>query len=121
EVKELHRRLLEANYNPWMDKVDILPGEQWRRAIEQAVRDSDFFIVCLSTRSANKRSFLQREIKIALDLWQEKLSEDIYLIPVRLEPCEAPEQVADFNWMDLFDEEDWPRLIEALKVGMERR
>jgi hypothetical protein len=65
-----------------MDKKDILPGERWKSSIRKAVRDSDFFLACLSANSINKRGWIQKEIKDALDIWQEKLEDDIYLIPV---------------------------------------
>jgi formylglycine-generating enzyme required for sulfatase activity len=121
-VRRLHRKLIDAGFEPWLDKVDLLPGEQWQPAIEKALREADFLIICLSNTSVQKRGFVQREFKTALDLWQDKLSHDIYLIPVRLEHCEPPGELSKFQWLDLFDEEnEWPRLIRALQVGMQRR
>ena len=35
------------------------------------------------TLSVNQRGFLQSEIRQALEVWKEKLPDDIYLIPVR--------------------------------------
>lgn len=64
-----------------MDQEDIYPGEQWQGSIERAIEHADFFLACLSTHAVSRRGFLQREIKAALDQWQEKLHSDIYLIP----------------------------------------
>jgi hypothetical protein len=85
KVEKLYQDLCDAGFKPWMDQRDILPGEQWRFCIPQAIRNSDFFLACLSKNSVTKRGFLQKEIRDALDIWQEKLTSDIYLIPVRLE------------------------------------
>jgi hypothetical protein len=115
KVQELYRRLSEAGFNPWMDVADILPGEMWETSIKKAIRDSDFFLVCLSSNSVNKRGFLQTEIKDALNIWQEMLVDDIYVIPVRLENCELPESLQAFQSMSLLDEDSWPRLLKALK------
>jgi len=121
-VRQLYQKLSDAGFRPWMDKIDLLPGEEWQSAIEKALRDADFLIICLSSASVQKRGFVQREFKTALDLWQEKLREDIYLIPVRLEYCEPPRELGKFQWLDLFEEEnEWPRLIKALQTGMQRR
>ena len=49
------------------------------------------------------------------------LDSDIYLIPVRLEECEIPEELREHQGVDLFKEDGWTRLVEALQVGMERR
>ena len=121
QVRSLYGRLSEAGFRPWMDKVDILPGELWENSIERAIRESDFFLVCLSPNSVNRRGQIQREIKQALDLWEEKLEDDIFLIPARLEDCEVPETLSSFQWVDLFLEEDWDMLVRAVRVGMERR
>jgi hypothetical protein len=121
KVEELYQKFSLAGFKPWIDIKDILPGEKWQSSIEQAIRTSDFFVVCLSTNSVTKRGFLQREIKQALDVWQEMLESDIYLIPVRLEDCEVPENLKSFQWVDPFTTEGWTRLVKAIQVGMERR
>lgn len=104
-----------------MDKRDILPGEQWELAINRAIKNSEFFLICLSARSVGKRGFLQREIRTALDQWQEMLDEDIYLIPVRFEEHDVPEALAQFQWVDLYETEGWSHLLRAIQEGMERR
>jgi hypothetical protein len=120
-VRELYQRLSTAGFKPWMDQEDIYPGEQWQASIERALERSDFFLACLSTHAISRRGFLQREIKGALDRWQERLHSDIYLIPARLEPREVPEVLRDFQWVNLYEERGWPRLLQALQVGLERR
>jgi hypothetical protein len=121
KVENLYQELSDAGFKPWMDKKDILPGERWKSSIQEAIRCSDFFLACLSANSVNKRGFIQKEIKDALDIWQEKLDSDIYLIPARLEDCEVPESLRDVQWVNLFEEDGWTRLVKAIQVGMERR
>jgi hypothetical protein len=121
EVESLYQKLSDAGFKPWMDTKDILPGEQWKSSNQKAIQRSDFFLACLSKNSVGKRGWIQREIRDALDIWQEKLDSDIYLIPVRLEDCEAPDRLRDFQWVDLFEEDSWTRLVEAIQVGIERR
>jgi hypothetical protein len=121
KVESLYHKLSDAGFKPWMDKKDILPGEQRKSRIPQAIRRSDFFLACLSANSVGKRGWIQKQIKDALDIWQEKLESDIYLIPVRLEDCEVPERLRDFQWVNLFEEDGWARLVQAIQVGMERR
>ncbi len=123
-AKELYQRLKDSGFNPWMDKVDLLPGKKWRPAIKKAIQNADFFILCLSTRSVKKRGFVQREIRTALDLWQEKLEDDIYLIPALIEPIEhseMPEEVGEFQWVELYEEDGWRQLSKALEFEAARR
>jgi hypothetical protein len=49
------------------------------------------------------------------------LDSDIYLIPARLEDCEVPERLGDFQWVDLFEEDGWTRLVKAIQEGLKRR
>jgi hypothetical protein len=121
KVESLYQKLSDAGFNPWMDTKGILPGENWKLAIQKAIQDSDFFLACLSANSVSKRGFVQREIRDALNIWQEKLDSDIYLIPVRLEDCKVTESLSDFQWVNLFEEDGWARLVKAIQVGMERR
>lgn len=118
KVEALYARLSDSGFKPWMDKRDILPGEIWEAAIQKAIRRSDFFLVCLSANSVNRRGQIQKEIREALDIWKEKLDSDIYLIPARLEDCEVPEDLRHFQWVNLFEKDGWTRLVKALQAGM---
>jgi hypothetical protein len=118
-VEELYQKLTDSGFKPWMDKKDILPGETWKNRVQEAIESADFVLVCLSTNSI-KRGFVQKEIYFALDMWQEKLEDDIYLIPVRLEDCKVPKRLREFQWVNLFEPNGWTRLVKAIQVGMER-
>ncbi len=120
-VGELYRKLSAAGYTPWMDEKDILPGENFRLAIERAIEETDYFLACLSANSVDRRGFIQREIKQALDLWQEKLPDDIYLIPVKLEACELPYSLRGFQAVDLFETDGWSKLLRSIQDGLRRR
>src|SRR5918912_1070756 len=70
-VEDLQRDLVEAGFSPWRDTTDILPGEKWADSIENAIRQADFILACLSAHSINKRGGVQREMRIALDKMKE--------------------------------------------------
>lgn len=119
-VTQLYDKLTAAGFEPWLDMKNLVGGEQWEHAIKKAIRQSDFFLACLSGCSVTKRGFLQKEIREALDLWQEKLDDDIYLIPVRLEECQLPENLCKFHRIDLFDEGGLSLLLKTVRAGAER-
>ncbi len=96
-VRDLYRRLSDAGFTPWMDEEDLLPGQSWTREIFKAIRNSELILVCLSATSLNKLGYVQKEITYALDIWQEKLADDIFVIPVRLEECEVPRDLRNFQ------------------------
>ena len=118
QVEWLHQRLCEAGFRPWMDTKDLLPGQKFEYHIKKAIRQSDFFLACLSNNSVNRRGVIQREIKEALDVLQEKLESDIYLIPVRLEACEVPESLREFHWANLYENDGLNKLVQAIQTGI---
>ena len=120
-VSNLYERLSAEGFEPWMDIENLLPGQSWRSEIRRAIQKSDFILACLSKKSVNTKGYVQQEIMHALDIWQEKLETDIFLIPVRLEECRVPDSLADFHWVDLFNADGWERLLRAIRIGLERR
>jgi len=104
-----------------MDQRDIMGGEIWKRAIEQGIHHSPIFIACLSQHSVRKRGVIQKEIKQALEIAEGMLPEDISIIPLRLEECEMPERLKDFQAVDFYEPDGWERLLTALQEAIERR
>ncbi len=90
-VLALHERLKQAGYKPWLDKKDLIPGQNWRDEIPKAIKASQIFLACLSAKSANKQGYIQRELRIALDTLGEMPQGTIFFIPMRLEECEIPD------------------------------
>jgi hypothetical protein len=120
-VKLVYKRLQAEGYSPWMDQFDILPGEDWERAIKTAIKKADFFLIFLSGHSVNRRGVLQKELRAALDSWTGMLPGDIYLIPVRLSDCPIPDELSSFQWVDFFDNLGWDKLLKAIKAGTKQR
>lgn len=120
KVEALYERLSESGFKPWIDRRDILPGEIWKNAIKKAIRSSDFVLICLSTSSVEKRGMIQKEIREALAIWEEKLEDDIYLIPVRLEICDVPESLTRFQYVDWFEDGGLEQIVRAMKEGLAR-
>jgi hypothetical protein len=103
-----------------MDQENLVPGQNWPRAIERAIELSDFFVGCFSRRSVVKRGHFQCELRYALDLAAKVPLEDIFLVPVRLDECEVPRQIArKTQYVDLFP--NWEAGVERLSKMMLRQ
>jgi tetratricopeptide (TPR) repeat protein len=120
-VRELYRRLTSDGFRPWLDEEELIPGQRWETEIRKAVRESDVVLVCLSQRSASKEGFVQKEIRFALDTADEKPEGTIYVIPVRLEECEIPERLAQWQWVNIYEETGYARLLVALRLRAGQR
>jgi formylglycine-generating enzyme required for sulfatase activity len=113
-VIELYHQLKAAGYSPWLDEEDLLPGVDWEREIRWAIRDSEIFLACLSKKSLNRKGYIHKEIKIALNELDQMPEGKIYLIPVRFEACEVPERLRSRQWVDLFAPGGFEKLKRAL-------
>jgi hypothetical protein len=114
KVRQIYSDLKAAGYQPWMDVQDIAPGQDWKFALQSAISKCDAAIVCLSTKSVSKTGYVQVELKEFLEQRKRRPEGSIYLIPVRLEPCPIPVEMADLHYADLFEKDGWGKVISSL-------
>ncbi len=124
EDREAAERLFDdlerAGLDPWLDTRKLLPGQNWPRAIEQAIAISDFFVACFSQRSVPKRGHFQSELRYALDCATRLPLDEVFLIPARLEECRVPARVQrEFHYVDLFP--SWERGVQRILSMIRRR
>jgi hypothetical protein len=116
----LYAALKRRGFSPWRDKEELLPGQNWPRAIERAIELSDFFIACLSKNSIMKRGYFQSELRFAIDVARLVPADEVFVIPVRLDKCPMPAVIGDkTHYVDLFS--DWDKGIEIVTRTMLRR
>jgi uncharacterized protein len=120
-VSKLADELRKAGFKPWVDRESLLGGQDWMYSIRKAIRESDFVLICLSTYAVSRGGFVQQELKLALDTWEMMPPDEVYLIPVLLEPCDVPDLLRRFHWVELFAPGGWERLLRALRSGTEQR
>jgi hypothetical protein len=119
EARKLYRALKNHGLEPWMDERNLLPGQNWPRAIERAIEVSDYVLMCFSRRSVGKRGFFQAELRYALDVAGYVPLDEIFLVPVRLSECDVPLRIArQTQYIDLFP--DWESGVQALLAVLTR-
>ena len=122
-VRELYNRLIAEGWlDPWLDEENLLPGQDWDMEIEKAVETADAVLVCLSNNSVTKEGFIQKEMRLILDVALEKLAESIFVIPLRLEDCVVPRRLRNWQYLDLFpksrNEQSFHRLVQSLRYRL---
>jgi hypothetical protein len=113
-VRDLYNKLKRDGFKPWLDEVNLLPGQDWDRTIRAAVRGSDIVVVCMSPSSITKEGYIQKEIRLVLDVADEKPDGRVFIIPACLEPCEVPERLSRWQWVNLFEAKGYERLVAGL-------
>jgi formylglycine-generating enzyme required for sulfatase activity len=129
QVRKLYADLKARGFDPWLDEIDLMPGQIWKTEIPNAIRHAEMFLACLSRRSIEKRGYVQREFRQALSAFAERPAGSIYLIPVRLDDCEVPDleipdlelNLRDIQWVDLWQEGGLERLVAAINRALGER
>jgi hypothetical protein len=116
QVRNIFQNLQSIDYvDPWFDEEKLLPGQKWQAEIPKAVRTSDVILVCLSKNSVDKIGYVQKEIKIALDVADEQPEGSIFIIPVRLEECVVPERLQEWQWVNLYEPKGMEKLFSSFR------
>lgn len=115
-VRSLYNKLCAEAMEPWLDEEKILPGQNWEDEIRGAVRSSDVVVVLLSNNSINKKGYVQKEIKIALDIADEQPEGSIFLIPVKIDKCEVPGRLSHLQFCVLSNTKGFDMLMLSLRT-----
>jgi hypothetical protein len=124
-VREIYSALQRRGLDPWLDEIDLVPGQNWQLEIQKAIRESGVFVACLSRLSVSKQGYVQREFRIALNVYAEKPPGSIYLIPLKIDDCEVPElqlpqlgiNLRDIQWLDYWRTDGFERLVKAIGLA----
>ena len=112
-ARRLSRQLRAAGLRPWLDQEQLLPGQNWPRAIDRAIQSADFAIQCFSPHSQGRRGYFHKELRLMLESATRIPFEEVYFLPIRFEKCKVPDRVvSQYQYVDLFP--DWNSGVEAL-------
>ncbi|GAA2388375.1 toll/interleukin-1 receptor domain-containing protein [Dactylosporangium salmoneum] len=86
DAERIYQALGLQGFRVWKDTHDLLPGENWESKIRRTLSEYEFAVICLSRTAVAKRGFFQVELKVAARMQQERAEDDVYIIPVRVDP-----------------------------------
>ncbi|MCB9113009.1 MAG: toll/interleukin-1 receptor domain-containing protein [Anaerolineales bacterium] len=120
QAQKLYAYLASQGAAPWIDTEDLLPGQDWKVAISQALDETDIVLLCLSKKSVSREGYVQKEMRLALDRALEIPSGEIFLIPCRFEEVDLPYSLREFQWVDIFTESGMRKLLKSLSLRAEK-
>ena len=108
-AQQLRADLIARGIDTWLDQEDILPGQEWEAAIRGAIKDSSHFLALISNNSVSKRGFVQKELRMGIDVLDEFPPGQVFLIPVRIDDVRpSHSKLEKLQWVDL-----WPSYERA--------
>jgi hypothetical protein len=122
-VKALAKRLLDVGLQPWLDTWNLIPGEPWEEAIEQALDTCATCAVFLGPSGTGP--WHNEEMWAALDRRARDRTRGFRVIPVLLpgadpvDPATLPRFLGRMTWVDfrsgLDDAEAFRRLLAGIR------
>lgn len=111
DARRLYEELKRAGVKPWLDTIDLLPGQQWEVEIKRAISECTYFIALLSWNSLSPRGYVRREMELALDILDDLSGHDVFVIPARINRCiPSNKRLKRLHFVDL-----WPSFDEGLQ------
>lgn len=115
-VDQIAERLLQEDaILTWIDRKDLLPGDNWQSKIKEAVEKADRLLFFFSNSNINKEMWLRKSLKLALS--QAKVNESIgrRIIPVLLDDISIPTELNDLVWLKMWEKGAYEKLVRAIK------
>ena len=100
----LAQDLKAAGASVWLDQLDILPGQRWDRAVEDALTSCPRMLVILSPASVNSTNVMD-EVSFALE-------ENKVVIPIVYKDCTIPFRLRRVQYLDF--RRDYDRELKEL-------
>lgn len=120
KVAPLYILLRLLGYEPWMDDFDLVAGQRWESAITSAIRRADLVLLALSS-SSYRSGFVHKEMRLALNLADRYRADESYLIPVKLDSSPYPDELHEYQYVDLFNANGLLEVVRAIEAGLAQR
>jgi hypothetical protein len=120
-VVPFYDALKQIGIQLWIDTVDIKGGQNWDFEIRRALDRAAIVIVFISSNSVDRRGYVQKEIRWAIDKAGERLCDDVYIIPLALDRDVAkPRELSELQF--IYSDEDGAqlRLEDAIRYQLEK-
>lgn len=113
---QIYNVLSQAGLTAWIDVNELKPGQNWEYEITKALGKSAIVVAVISRSSVDKRGYVQKELRFALDKIKEKLVDDIYIIPVLIDrEATIPTSISFIQYLSWGDAGSSQKLIDAIK------
>lgn len=120
-VIPFYEHLHAQGISAWMDYKFIKPGQNWNFEIRRALANASIIMIFVSNNSVNKRGYVQRELRQALDSLKEKLIDDIYILPVLLDDdVEVPNELTSVQYTRASSDQCFAEITGAIKSQLEK-
>jgi hypothetical protein len=116
-VRKIYNGLQQAGFSPWMDTVNIMPGELIESAINEAMDASEVFVFIASNSSSLSLKW-NNELWKASDIKKARRRHSALIVPALLEEdADLPGELNKIRYLDFSSDinQGMYELIEMLR------
>lgn len=118
-VIKIVESLEKAGISAWIDRNDLLPGQDWQIAIKDAIQEGMFFLACFSSNYWEKvKNYMNEELQIAIDELRKMPDDQIWFIPIKLDDCKIPH--FDIRQNKTLESKQFVRLYQDWDLGIKK-
>jgi len=118
---EIYEWLEQQGLNPWLDSEKLKPGQNWDFELQRALERSTFIVSLISHNSVDRRGYIQKEIVVALDRKNERLEDDIFIIPIIIDDLKSiPERFKKIQVVRYSDPRFKRLVLESITLQIDR-
>ncbi len=117
-ARDLYGRLGGSGFKVWFDDEEVLPGQRWEARIEEGIRESQIFLICLSSRWVDDKSHAHKELRLAVEHARQLPEDRVFIVPARFDDCQVPRSVRNLKWVNLFEDHGDERLQASLRANL---
>ncbi len=120
---DIYKRLSQKGIRPWLDKENLIGGDNWNREIEKSINEIDYMVILQSDIMKNMcESYFFKEIHLALER-QNKFRPGVrFIIPALIDnsdPLEELEHLQNINLQNIPDHIE--NLAKIIKRDFQKR
>lgn len=95
---DIANRLLTDGFPVWLDKLCLLPGQDWEKMIAEGVDSAQAIIVLISEHFV-KTGYLQKEVRLALAQADRRPEGAIFILPLLIDDTPPPPRFSRWQWV----------------------
>ena len=110
--------LVEHNFDVWIDKNEILPGDSFFKAISDGFYEADFFLMFISKASINA-NYAKEEIQHIID---NKIKQNKSFFVIKLDdvhPNDIMQNLDNYMYYDFSKNDNLEDLAKSIKVKLD--
>lgn len=116
DAREIRDRFLEyQGVSVWFDKDDLLPGQDREYEIRKVIKSVEIVATLLSVQALSTSSPYHARLKRALEIADQQPEGTIFIIALKLEPCDVPESLERWQPVNMYEQDAYEKVFRSIR------